>query len=98
MRPAIKSDGSEYCEYASLYTDDTLVISEEPEKILRQNIGKYFQFQKESIGSPGDQMRKVFLDNGIKAQSFSSSQYVQTSVKKFEKYITKCGWKLSIDI
>eukprot|EP00957_Ditylum_brightwellii_P078668 5981394-Ditylum_brightwellii.AAC.1 len=42
MRLAKHSDGSEHYEYVLLYTDDALAISEYPEKMLREEIGKYF--------------------------------------------------------
>ena len=52
MRPALKADGSEYYEYILLYTDDTLCISENPEKVLRTEIGRYFTLKEDSIGPP----------------------------------------------
>jgi hypothetical protein len=101
MRPAIKSDGSEVYDYVLLYTDDTLVISENAESILRNEIGRYFELKKESIGPPslylGGHLRKVELENGVKAWGFSSSQYVQAAVKNVEEYLAKDEnkrWKL----
>ena len=71
MRPAKKSDGSEYYEYVLLYTDNILVISERGEHVLRNGIGKYFELKEKSIGPPsqylGGKMRKVMLKNGIEA-------------------------------
>ena len=52
MRPATKSDGSPFYEYVLLYTDDVLVISENGEKVLRREIGCYFELKEESIGPP----------------------------------------------
>ena len=52
MRPALKSDGSEYYEYVLLYTDDVLVVSTDGERILRDGIGRYFELKEESIGPP----------------------------------------------
>ena len=93
-----KSNGQEYYEYVLLYTDDVLCISENPERIIRSQIGKYFELKEESIGPPkiylGGHMRQVTLENGVKAWTFSSSQYVQASVKNVEEYICKRGWKL----
>ena len=98
MRPAVKSDGSEYWEYVLLYTDDALVISEFGEKILRNEIGKYFELKEESIGPPeiylGGQLRKVELDNGVKAWAFGSSQYVQAAVTNVETHLMESGVKL----
>lgn len=92
MRPAIKSDGNEYYEYVLLYTDDTIVVSENAEAVLRDSIGRYFELKKESIGPPkiylGGHMRKVELTNGVQAWGFSSSQYVQAAVKNVETYLS----------
>lgn len=56
MQPAIKCDGSHYYEYVLLYTDDTLVVSEKAENILRNEIGSYFELKEESTGTP-----KIYL-------------------------------------
>ncbi len=99
MRPAKKADGSSYYEYILLYTDDTLCVSENPERVLREEIGKYFELKEESIGPPkiylGGRVRKVELENGTQAWSFSSSQYVQAAVANVEKYVGKLDrWNL----
>ena len=101
MRPAKKSDGSEYYEYILLYTDDALVVSENAEQILRHELGRYFTLKEESIGPPkqylGGAVRKVQLDNGVECWAFSSSQYVQAAVKNVEEYLAKRSdenWKL----
>ena len=101
MRPAIKSDGSKCYDYALLYVDDALVVSENAESILRNELGRYFELKEESIGPPdhylGGKVRKVQLENGVYAWAFSSSQYVQTAVKNVEAYLmsedSKC-WKM----
>ena len=88
MRPAKKSDGSEYYEYILLYTDDTLCISEHPDQVLREELGKYFKLIESSIGPPkiylGGHCRKVTLDNGVECWAFGASQYVQEAVKNVE--------------
>jgi hypothetical protein len=80
MRTATKSDGSEYWEYVLLYVDDALVVSENGEKFLRKELGRYFELKEESIGPPkiylGGKMSKVTMANGATAWAFSSSQYV----------------------
>jgi hypothetical protein len=79
MRPAIKSDGNEVYDYVLLYVDDALVISDNAEAILKNEIGKYFELKKESVGPPtlylGGRLSKVELENGVHAWAFSSSQY-----------------------
>ncbi len=63
MRPAKNSGGSEYYEYILLYTDDALIVGENAEKVLRNELGRYFSLKEESIGPPkvylGGRMRKV---------------------------------------
>jgi hypothetical protein len=97
MRPANKADGTPYYEYVLLYVDDCLVVSENPEAILRKEIGKYFKLKEASIGPPdiylGGKMRQVVMENGVKAWSFSSSQYVQEAVNNVHKYLTDRGKK-----
>ena len=101
MRPAKKADGTEYYEYVLLYTDDALVIAEDPERILRDQIGKYFKLKENSIGPPqlylGGNVRKVVLDNGVEAWAFGSSQYVKSAVKSVQAWLSKGEnqrWKL----
>lgn len=98
MRPAVRTDKSEYYEYVLLYVDDCLVLSEKAEDIIRKEIGKYFELKEESIGPPdiylGGKLRRVVLENGSKAWAFGSSQYVQNAVKNVEEYLKGCGESL----
>ena len=91
MRSATKSDGSDYWEYVLLYVDDALCISENPERVLRDEVGKYFELKEASIGPPdiylGGRMRKVTMVNGAQAWAFGSSQYVQAAVKNVEDHL-----------
>ena len=93
MRPAEKSDGTPYYEYVLLYVDDALAIGERAEKILREEIGRYFELKEESVGPPsiylGGKVRKVVLENGAEAWAFSSSQYVQAAVRNVEDHLVK---------
>ena len=89
MRPGVKGDSQEYWEYILLYTDDTLCVATNAERILREELGKYFKLKEGSIGDPkiylGGNVRKVNLETGVECWVFGSSQYVQTSVKKYRK-------------
>lgn len=93
MRPALKSDGSEYYEYILLWTDDSLCISENAEEVLRNQLGKYFKLKESSIGKPtiylGGKCREVELDNGVKCWAFGSSQCVQNAIKNIEEELGK---------
>ena len=96
MREAIHpKDGSEYWEYVLLYVDDCLCCSHRPREVLEKEIGKYWTMKKDSIGPPtiylGNKVSNVTLANGIKAWSFSSSQYVQNAVENVERYLKVKG-------
>ena len=52
MREANKTDGTYYWEYVLLYVDECLVVSYNREKMLREEIGKYFKLKDKSIGTP----------------------------------------------
>ena len=95
LRPANKSDGTSYYQYILLYTDDILAIMEEPERFLRDELGKCFTLKEKSIGPPsqylGNKISKITLDNGTSCWSSSSSQYVQNAVKNVEEYRHKQG-------
>ena len=98
MQKAMKSDGSQYWEYVLLYTDDALVVSENAKRILREEVGKYFELKEASIGPPdiylGGKVSTVQLEKGMNAYSFSSSQYVKNAIENVEKYVNEKGTKL----
>ena len=78
---------------------DCLVISENGEKFLRNEIGKYFSLKKTSIVPPevylGRKIILVELSNGAKAWAFRSSQYVQEAVQNVKSYLKEQDLKLS---
>ena len=91
MRAAQAADGSIYYEFVLLYVDDILCISLNPEKIIRDEIGKYFQLKEESIGKPniylGNKVSKVTLENGVHAWAFSSARYIKSAVKNVKDHL-----------
>lgn len=95
MRPATKPSGEKYWEYVLLYVDDALCISMNGERVLEDEIGKYFYIKEGSVGPPdiylGNKVSQVTLENGVKAWSWSSSQYVQAACSNVEKYIHRKG-------
>ena len=100
MRKAQRKDnGTPYWEYILLYCDDApLVVSMNGEKLLREEVGKYFVLKEKSIGPPtiylGNKVSKVTLENGVDAWAFSSSQYVQSAVKNVKDYLQRNGKSL----
>jgi hypothetical protein len=98
MRPAVReSDGFEYWEYVLIYTDDLLVISENPKEVL-DKIDHYFPLKPGSITPPdvylGAKISKYTLKNGVVAWAMSSSQYVQEAVKNVETYLRERNMSL----
>ena len=93
FREAIKDDGTEYYEYVLLYVDDCLCISMSAEKVIQNEIGRYFLVKPKSIGPPdiylGNKVTQVTLDNDVVAWSLSSSQYVQNAVNNVEAYLKR---------
>ena len=76
MREKKQNDGSIYQEYILLYVDDCLCISEDPESIMRNEIGKYLKVREASINEPdiylGGKVRKVELETRVECWAFSS--------------------------
>ena len=93
--PSTKSDGTDYYQYVLIYTDDILAIMEEPERLLRDELGNVFTLKEKSIGLPtqylGNKVSQVTLENGTKCWIFSSSQYFQSAVNNVEDYCDKQG-------
>ena len=94
MRESVNpKTGTAYWEYVLLYVDDCLAISHRPREVLEKEIGKYWTMKPGSLGPPtiylGNKVSKVTLENGVKAWSFSSSQYVQGAVSNVETYLKK---------
>ncbi len=98
FRLSKRTTGEEYYEYVLLYVDDVLVISERADKVLRKEIGQHFVLCEESIGPPsnylGGKLRKITLENEVRAWAFGSCQYVQSAVRSVEEHLMKAGEKL----
>ena len=97
MQKVRRDDGAKYYEYLLLYTDDCICISKPAEEALRE-IGKYFSLTEKSIGPPKIYLGckvSVILPSGVWAYSFSSSQYVQETIKNVEAYLLEREMKLS---
>ena len=73
--------------------DDCQVVSNHGEKMLIEEIGKYFKLKEKSIGPPdvylGGNKRRFKLENGSKAWAFIYSQYVVEAVNNVEEYLAR---------
>ena len=97
MRVAIMNGTVEYYEYVLLYVDDCLVISKDPEGMLKR-LGKYFVLKDGSVGPPslylGAKISQVILPNGVRAYAWSPSKYIQEAIRNLEVHLNVRGYKL----
>ena len=74
-----------------------MVISHNPEAILRKEIGRYFALKEASIGLPshylGGKLRQVTMANIQKCWAFGSTQYIRAEVDNMEEYLGTKGQK-----
>ena len=82
---SMKYYSTEYCQYFLLYTNDIMAIMQKSDDFVRNELGKRFVVNPNSIGPPtqylGNKVSSITLDNVRNAWSFSSSRYVQAAVK-----------------
>jgi hypothetical protein len=75
-----------------------LAIGVNAEKMLREEIGRYFELKEESFGPPtlylGGKLCQVILDNGMKVWGIRLSQFVQAAVNNVKKYLEEQGSSL----
>ncbi len=75
MRPATKSDQSEYYEYVMLYVDDVMASSQHVLELMKE-LGKGIKYKNDSIEPPtsylGAQLKKKVLPNGKSCWSLPS--------------------------
>ena len=99
LRPAVKSDGTEYYEYLLVYTDDLMCLSTNPKEILMK-IDQHFTLKPGSIGVPktylGATVSKFRLpDNPEKERwALGSEQYVKEAVSNVEQWLHERDGKL----
>ena len=93
FRRSKRASGEDYYEYVLLYVDDVICISENAEKVIRDEIGRDWELKDESIGPPskylGGLLREVTLSNGVQAWAFGSSQYVKAAVANVQEHFRK---------
>ena len=97
MRPAIKSDGTEYYKYAPVYVEDILVISCVPTKTIK-GIKCVFELKGEKSESPemylGASLEHVKTKGGTKCWSISTKKYVKSAVVNLEATLDKRDMQL----
>jgi len=86
FRQSKQATGEEYYEYVLLYVNDMIVISEHAERVLRDEIGEWWELKEESIGPPskylGGMLHEVTLSNGMKAWAFGRGSGERVPAKK----------------
>eukprot|EP00980_Cylindrotheca_fusiformis_P018168 scaffold5886_cov93-Cylindrotheca_fusiformis.AAC.2 len=98
MRPAVKENGDKYYEYIFVYTDDIMVISQNPKPIL-DKLNVYFLLKPESIGKPNIYLGAQILPFEVqgdpkKKWAISSEQYVKEAVRLVKEWLEKRGLRL----
>ena len=98
MRKATKDDGFKYWEYVMIYSDDILVISAKPKRIM-DHLASRYTLKKDSVKEPD-----VYLGAGIgkfvrpgtdKALwTMSSETYIKRMIADVETELAKVGKKL----
>lgn len=95
LRKSEDDSGDPYYEYLLLYVDDCLAVSHRAEQNILE-VGKYFRLKPDSLGPPkqylGGKVSTIELPNGVKAYTFSSTQYVREVVKNVEVYMKLQGF------
>jgi hypothetical protein len=84
LRPAVKSDGTEYYEYVLIYTDDILAINQKPQEIL-DAVDQAFKLKPGSVQAPktylGATISKFLLLNGKEVWAMSSEAYLKEAIR-----------------
>jgi Reverse transcriptase (RNA-dependent DNA polymerase) len=92
MRPATKSDGSEYYELVLVHTDDLMVVSHKPRDILNQLV-QHYVLKPGSIGPPttylGAEVGKYILnDDPVNPKWYmSADKYVKESMRNVKEWL-----------
>ena len=88
------SAGMDCYHYIMVYSDDLLVIADDPKEYLRQ-LEQHFVLKPDSVKPPdqylGAQIGKYQLEDGSWAWYASSDTYVQTAIANVERWMTKDG-------
>ena len=96
LRAAKKADGSEYYEYALVYTDDLLLLSMQP-SLLMKSLEETYKVKPSSISEPtqylGAQVKKWRIEGaenpGKVRWAMSSEKYVKQAVREVETELAK---------
>jgi hypothetical protein len=97
LRPATKSNGFKYYEYALCYVDDVLVISHQASKTI-DGIRAIFKLKGDKAEKPdmylGAVMQEVESGNGTKCWTLSSEKYLEAAINNVEEKLGREGQKL----
>jgi hypothetical protein len=100
MRPAIKTDGTQYYEYLLIHTDDLLCLSEKSKECLDE-INGYFLLKPDSIGEPttylGGQISRYYIDGDPKPKwAYGSEKYVKEALRVIKRKLEERGMSLKL--
>ena len=88
LKQDMRSDGSSYYTYILVYTDDILIVSDNPTKYMAQLKANYY-VKESSIGPPniylGSRVKLVKDRSGNRAYATSSDDYIKEAIKVVEQ-------------
>jgi hypothetical protein len=95
MRTATRVDGRKYYEYLLVHTDDLLVISEKPQRIL-DDIDSHFKLKAGSVEAPrkylGAAISQFALpQKGLEVWAMSSDDYLKEALKNVKAWLSEGG-------
>ena len=92
-----KVDGTEYYELLLVYVDDVLLISHDPDKVMK-DIGKAFEIKNDEYGPPkrylGADVEKFQVPGGEEAWSMKVDTYVAAAVQTVKDLLSEDGREL----
>ena len=99
LRPAVKATGEKVYDYILVYTDDILIVSEHPKRIM-ESIQSEYRVKPESIMEP-----KVYLGSDVGKYRFpdqpakdywyiSSHSYVKEAVRNVSNWAESNGYNI----
>jgi hypothetical protein len=102
IKPITKINGVEYYKYIFVYVDDLLVLSENPQAILK-TIGEIYRLKNDSIAKPLTYLGAVIKEHKVPDYpkpiwSMSTEKYVKEAIKNVERDLHQEGLKLALHV
>jgi hypothetical protein len=102
IKPITKINGVVYYEYIFVYVDNLLVLSENPQAILK-TIGDIYRLKNDSIAKPLMYLGAVIKEYKVPDYpkpicSMSTEKYIKEAIKNIERDLHQGGLKLALHV